>query len=221
MARTKTTGVNIKAFEELVEKFDRINKIIQSGKKLPHELTKNFVSFPLSNDLYNLKTITMQKFIQHDVQYHLYKSNFDGTNTTITAILKDMDHKVIMDVIKNEHYKITGYFKNNQLGNIIVLESQDVYSDDFHDHLEEIKTDIENIEYAEYNAEKEFNTPLFDNNLSKHADEKEEYEATESKTIKQAHIPSIKITSNTSFIKRLWNFLKNPFTYIFYGTIEY
>jgi hypothetical protein len=44
------TGVNVKAFEELSEKFDQINSFIAAGKEIPKELTKNFVTFPLSDN---------------------------------------------------------------------------------------------------------------------------------------------------------------------------
>lgn len=44
------TGINVSAFEQLSEKFDQINSFIAAGKEIPKELTKNFVTFPLSDD---------------------------------------------------------------------------------------------------------------------------------------------------------------------------
>ncbi len=163
----------------------------------------------------------MQKFIQHDVRYHSYRSVFNGRETIITARGIDMVHDVIMDVIKNEHYKITGYFKNSQLGNIIVLESQDI---SIFDGTNEIEVDalekahaLIHTAYTEYLSKK----IEYGEYLSKNPDEKEEYATPEIKTVVQTSIPSIKIISNTSPLRRLWNFLKNPFTYVFNGTIEY
>lgn len=33
--------------------------------------------------------------------------------------------------------------------------------------------------------------------------------------------PSLVINSNQSFSKRLWNLIKNPFTYLFFGKAEW
>lgn len=42
--------LKVVAFEELSRKFDQINSLVVSGKEIPKELTKNFVTFPLSDD---------------------------------------------------------------------------------------------------------------------------------------------------------------------------
>lgn len=33
--------------------------------------------------------------------------------------------------------------------------------------------------------------------------------------------PAIRITSGLTFFRRLWNIIKNPFTYLYNGTIEW
>ncbi len=48
--KTMDNGINVSAFEQLSEKFDQINSFIAAGKEIPKELTKNFVTFPLSDD---------------------------------------------------------------------------------------------------------------------------------------------------------------------------
>lgn len=47
--RNKHIEAGIKA---IAEKFDIINKYIEDGKPIPNEYTKNFVTFPLSDDPY-------------------------------------------------------------------------------------------------------------------------------------------------------------------------
>ncbi len=45
--------ININAVEAIGEKFATINKYIQAGEEIPAELTKNFVTVPLSDDPYS------------------------------------------------------------------------------------------------------------------------------------------------------------------------
>lgn len=46
-------GINLEAFETLANKFDQINDSIVTEKNIPKDLTKSFVTFPLSNDPYS------------------------------------------------------------------------------------------------------------------------------------------------------------------------
>jgi hypothetical protein len=45
--------INVNAVEAIGEKFARINKYLQAGEEIPDELTKNFVTVPLSDDPYS------------------------------------------------------------------------------------------------------------------------------------------------------------------------
>lgn len=42
---------NLKNLNELLERHGKINKAIQEGRKVDPELTKNFISFPLSDNI--------------------------------------------------------------------------------------------------------------------------------------------------------------------------
>lgn len=46
-------GIDVEAFEALSNKFDQINDSIVTGNNIPKDLTKDFVTFPLSNDPYS------------------------------------------------------------------------------------------------------------------------------------------------------------------------
>lgn len=39
--------------------------------------------------------------------------------------------------------------------------------------------------------------------------------------IHEAQNPALRIQTASPFLTRIWNLIKNPFTYIFYGRIEY
>jgi hypothetical protein len=45
--------INVNAVEGIGEKFAVINKYLQAGEEIPAELTKNFVTFPLSDEPYS------------------------------------------------------------------------------------------------------------------------------------------------------------------------
>ena len=47
--RRKKSGQNIQTIEAVGQKFAIINKHIENGTEVPSELTKNFVTFPLSD----------------------------------------------------------------------------------------------------------------------------------------------------------------------------
>jgi len=49
----RRSRINVSAVEAIGEKFARINKYIQAGEEIPAELTKNFVTVPLSDDPYS------------------------------------------------------------------------------------------------------------------------------------------------------------------------
>jgi len=53
VAYKKSMGLRIEALRSVATKFSEINKYIESGKEIPAELSKNFVSFPLSDDPYS------------------------------------------------------------------------------------------------------------------------------------------------------------------------
>jgi len=44
----KKPGINIEALGKIAEKFRIINQHILNGEEVPTELSKNFISFPLS-----------------------------------------------------------------------------------------------------------------------------------------------------------------------------
>jgi hypothetical protein len=49
----KKTGINVQALEDVGQKFATINKYLENGMEVPSELTKNFVTFPLSDEPFN------------------------------------------------------------------------------------------------------------------------------------------------------------------------
>ena len=49
----KNLDISVNAFEVIGHKFEKINKYIQAGEEIPLELTKNFGTFPLSDDPYS------------------------------------------------------------------------------------------------------------------------------------------------------------------------
>ena len=46
----KKTGIDVQALDAVGQKFAVINKYIENGMEVPYELTKNFVTFPLSDE---------------------------------------------------------------------------------------------------------------------------------------------------------------------------
>lgn len=46
----KNPGIDVNALEAVGRKFALINKYIENGEEIPSELTKNFVTFPLSDE---------------------------------------------------------------------------------------------------------------------------------------------------------------------------
>ncbi len=46
-------GINVVALQVVANKFALINNHIEKGEEISQELTKNFVSFPLSDDPYS------------------------------------------------------------------------------------------------------------------------------------------------------------------------
>ncbi len=51
--KKKKPGINMKAFKKQVEKMKLIDSYIEAGKEIPAELSKNFVTFPLTDDPYS------------------------------------------------------------------------------------------------------------------------------------------------------------------------
>jgi hypothetical protein len=47
------SGLNVQGLKAIADKFSKINAYIESGQPIPQELSKNFVSFPLSDDPYS------------------------------------------------------------------------------------------------------------------------------------------------------------------------
>jgi hypothetical protein len=47
--KTTSKSINLEAFNKLFAKFEKINSFIESGQDIPKELSKNFISFPLSD----------------------------------------------------------------------------------------------------------------------------------------------------------------------------
>lgn len=52
-SRKKKPGSEVETVRSIAEKFSEINKYIESGKVIPAELSKNFVSCNLSDDPYS------------------------------------------------------------------------------------------------------------------------------------------------------------------------
>lgn len=50
--KEKEKGINVNAIESVAKKFAEINRYIESGEEVPSELTKNFITFDLSDDPY-------------------------------------------------------------------------------------------------------------------------------------------------------------------------
>jgi hypothetical protein len=46
----KTTLFNMKALKQLADDHAKINRLIEEGKEIDPELSKNFVTFPISNN---------------------------------------------------------------------------------------------------------------------------------------------------------------------------
>ena len=46
----KTKGINVDKMNEVVEKHKTINKLFEEGKEIPSELTKDFITFPITNN---------------------------------------------------------------------------------------------------------------------------------------------------------------------------
>lgn len=46
-------SINIEALRSVALKFDEINRCIELGIEVPEELTKNFITFPLTDDPYS------------------------------------------------------------------------------------------------------------------------------------------------------------------------
>jgi hypothetical protein len=51
--RNNNVGFNTDALKAVADDFSKINSSIESGNEVPPELTKNFVSIPLSDDPYS------------------------------------------------------------------------------------------------------------------------------------------------------------------------
>ena len=46
--KKKAKGINYEALDKLIEKQRRIKQILSEGKEIDPEITKNFVTFPIS-----------------------------------------------------------------------------------------------------------------------------------------------------------------------------
>jgi hypothetical protein len=53
LEKSNIPTINVVAVEAIGKKFELINYYIENGKEIPAELTKNFVTCPLSDDPYS------------------------------------------------------------------------------------------------------------------------------------------------------------------------
>jgi hypothetical protein len=52
-SKIKNKGLNGEGLKAIADKFSKINALIEAGEPIPSELSKNFVSHPLSDNPYS------------------------------------------------------------------------------------------------------------------------------------------------------------------------